>query len=139
MANYTQLAREAVFECGLTAGSLTDISAEGLGLDEQSLERTASIRVVTGGPSKSVRRKRQGRIDNAFSFTVDMNGTTEPIFLGRAGRTLHWKFYREGKGAGKPVITGQGIMVSNVTIPYDRDQLFSVNIAGDGAAARGTQ
>ena len=115
---------------GPAADQLVTISGEGSGLTSAGFTPTAETRVITGGGASY--RQLTGVTDWTFPISVDANERTWPLFWNKVGADLYIEWGPLGNDAGKPKVTGKGIIT--VPVPASTSAIipFEVNVEADG-------
>ena len=135
MANPTY-GKAAAFKVGLTAGALIDLT------DDHGLEGLELT--VDGSP---IERPTQGDLARfaeaaqqtlGFTFSIEDDSTTHPLFFLSAGRRRYFEYGPRGDATGMPKFTGE-IVVASSSLPSPADGLskYSLTVNVDVWTAAG--
>ena len=129
------LGRNRIFKIGPAANNLTAISAQGLGLANESIKESVEVRDVPGGGTSRVRQS-LGVKDGQLAFTVDANATTWSLLHRKTGERLYFEEGALGDSAGNPKTTGSAIVTVSEPIP-EGPIVFEVSGPVDGDLTEG--
>lgn len=135
MSNDAYKGGDQIVKIGPAANALVEISGEGNGLANFSLEPTATTRVIPGGGASY--RQLNGVTDWTASFTVDANAVTWPLLWNKVGADLFIEWGPLGDSNGNPKVEAKGIISIPVPAPTDDVITFDVSVEGDGPLAVG--